>query len=215
MTGEQDNFLVGTPGAGQPQNPPETGQGGKPTEEKQPSRYLTEERYQELRQQEYRELQSRLAKETNYRKKLLEQARQQGIQVTPETEQAFMKPDLLTGETPELSTSPAAQSPAQVQTPPAPAQTDWKIQTRDELYAEHGIRLETGDPELGTVDSSTPAKLAHTLDKALGAKKARLDVEAVSRSSRAPAAPVQGGPANPIANITDPSELIRRGLTRK
>jgi hypothetical protein len=71
-----------------------------------------------------------------------------------------------------------------------------------------GVDIDEADPEAKLIDWSSPKSAYTTTREAIAAKQRR-----VANASL----PVTGGQAsiNPIANINDPSELLKMGLKRR
>lgn len=87
-----------------------------------------------------------------------------------------------------------------------------------EIWKEVGVTIEKDDPEASSLDFTTPAIFLTTARAAAIVKAARLKGEGQPAetpeqiAARIGALGGSGGQSNPIANITDPSTLIKMGL---
>lgn len=87
-----------------------------------------------------------------------------------------------------------------------------------QLYQEYGLVVEQEDPEAKAIDQSDPWKFLNTLEAQLQVKKDRVgaDPEKVADPAKTmPALGTGGSATNPIANITDPDELLKMAVKKK
>lgn len=122
--------------------------------------------------------------------------------------------------TPEIRERARQEAEKQAQQPGDPGPDDLIAQVNrriDQLYENAGLKVYPGDPEEELLDKSNPDAFVQSIERALTVKKARL---AGSPTSPEPAPVAQapiignaGGASNNIRNITDPTELLRMGLS--
>lgn len=87
-----------------------------------------------------------------------------------------------------------------------------------QLYQEYGLVVELDDPEAKAIDQSDPWKFLNTLEVQLQAKRERVGPEpekVANPAATMPALGTGGSLANPISNITDPTELLTRAVDKR
>ncbi len=156
------------------------------------------------------------------------QLKQLGITPTPEQTQALtqkVQQDLgqqPAAPTPSLPTppTPAPTAPSPTGQAPAPQSGEAVDPVTAEAYAimkQHGLEGEAviseNDPEFALIDQKTqsPYAFLKSVEQAAVAKAVRLQRDPAARS---PTLAAGGGAGNPIANITDPYELLKGALTK-
>ncbi len=122
-------------------------------------------------------------------------------------------------QTEDASPAPAAQ-PAKGQEQP-PSAIELMILKK---FQKAGLQIEDNDPELADIIKADPTDLdefKEKLDAAIEKKRARLQKSTSTLTPETAAGRVSaaagssGAAGNPIANITDPTELLRMGLSKK
>jgi hypothetical protein len=219
---ELTKALFGGEPAGQPDKTPAPEQAPTVTSEaKEPQpRYLTVEEFNRAldereakRKRDEQSMADRIRNQTQKGlEKLLKAAQAAGITYSPEQVEGLRNG--VAQQVQNEITQPEQTSPDQAGQPkpdaaaqaPKPPTSDWRTETRDKLYAKHGIQLEPGDPEVSTLTDANQVDLILSLDAALKAKSERL----ARSAGRVPFVPASGDPTNPLAGITDPQELWRR-----
>lgn len=141
----------------------------------------------------------------------IERQRAIGVEVTPEQEEA-MKSRVLARALDEPVATDAA-SPAKTAPQPEAAQ-----ETLDPVSAEAlgmmqaaGVTIEDDDPEFGQIVQTSPYAFLKSVEAAIAAKQERLALPPAGRVAGVPGAAGVAS-SNPIANITDPGQLLRLGL---
>jgi len=147
-----------------------------------------------------------------------------GQDLTPEQRQQLRTRavDEVNGELKEMD----KQEPSQTQAAqPAPKAEEPSAMEKLILkkFEKAGITIEDEDPEIELLKNLDPTDLddlKEKIDLAIEQKKARLqaepsEVSAAAAARVSAAAGSQGLPGNPIANISDPTELLTMGLTKK
>ena len=87
-----------------------------------------------------------------------------------------------------------------------------------QLYQEYGLVVELDDPEAKGIDQTDPWKFLNTLEVQLQAKRERVGDapdKAANPPATMPALGTGGGIANPISNINDPDELLKRAVKKR
>lgn len=142
--------------------------------------------------------------------KQIKAMQQIGVQPTPEqtaTLQEVARKSLLE--------APEAEKPPE-KTPDKSAPVNPYTAEAKRLMTEAGITLERGDPEIKGIRQDSPTAYLMSILEAVNAKKARLEAEKKGKAQAA--TPMMGGnatPGNPLSGITDPRELLTRGLLKK
>lgn len=133
-----------------------------------------------------------------------------GVQLPPEQREQLRQQvinqalsDPAAPESPAPAAPPAAQPTAQPGQEPPDAITAeaWK------MMQEAGVTIEDEDPEVSSIDRSSPYKFLRSIEQAIEAKRQRIQ----------PRTPTNAGGMgvhnpNPISDIRDPRELIAMGL---
>lgn len=203
MDDDLKDVLVSAQQAGQPAQP-SSGESGKGAMDPDKLAALIDQRLENFSRQQ----QSRLDKFEARVNKKVQAVQAAGVEITPDVINAIRRSEQ--DEEPS-AVVPSEPKPAQAKTL-EPAPTDWRLEIRDELYEEFGMRLEKDDPELDSIDASKRNKLATTLRQALEAKQARIaQAKTLAAQGRLPVVPAGGSPGNLEQEYRDKLSKIRRG----
>ncbi len=113
----------------------------------------------------------------------------------------------------QLTQAPDAGQPTAQEPQPQQTQQLSDLQlTALEIMKEVGVDLVDTDPELRNIDQTSRVKWLESIRKAAEAKKNRITQGSGTPESRLSASGGPGTPSNPIAHITDPTELLSQGL---
>jgi hypothetical protein len=218
------NALFGEPQAGQPAN----ASAGEPVQQaaQQPdlstliNKAIAEnvpqvvnqalEAFSRKQQSQRDQQEARIAKKFQ---ETLENIRASGIEPTQDQANAIRQ-KVANAETNQEQAQPSQPTAGQPQDSGAAPDMGALYAVRDAIYELVGVKLDASDPEAQAFqDTTDPTEFRKRMIAATQAKKQRLEGGAMGRLGVLPTS----GPAsrfNEIANITDPAELIRMGLTK-
>jgi len=171
------------------------------------------EKFQQREQANRNRMENRLRQEVERQVKTLAAA---GIQVTDEQRQALTQATAqqIATEAPLPQENPPVQAGQPVTgSEPGDATTRELNTWADKQVQTANMDVEETDPEAELIDFASPDKFKATFQAALAAKTAR--VNRPDAAARLPTIGAGATPGNPIAHITDPTELFKIGFAKK
>ncbi len=167
---------------------------------------------------------SRLKSEIESRQKAIDQAlnelRSAGMTI-PESAERGAKERVVQ----EALLQASGKQETAVPNAPSPEIVNYVNARADQMFREAGVTVEENDPEASGIDFTSPESFLTTLKAAVQMKSERMkgtgqvqppaqEQAQVNPAARMPSLTGGGMRANPMDQITDPTELIRMGLRK-